>query len=170
MNELFINIKVDREERPDLDKIYQVAQQMITHGPGGWPLTMFLTPLQTPFFGGTYFPKEPRHGMPAFSDLLRRVAEYYRGHGAEIAAQSEQLNLAFARLAPAPAAAGVTLDASPLHEVRADARSAPSTQISAASVRHPNFRIRAVSNAACVIGTAPRPAPARTSKPCTWRA
>ena len=120
MNQLFINIKVDREERPDLDKIYQVAQQMITHGPGGWPLTMFLTPLQTPFFGGTYFPKEPRYGMPAFSDLLRRVAEYYRGHGAELAQQSEQLNLAFARLAPAPAAAGVTLDASPLHEVRAD--------------------------------------------------
>ncbi len=67
MNELFVNIKVDREERPDLDKIYQVAQQLITHGSGGWPLTMFLTPRdQQPFFGGTYFPKEPRFGMPAF--------------------------------------------------------------------------------------------------------
>ena len=61
MNELFVNIKVDREERPDLDKIYQVAQQLITHGSGGWPLTMFLTPdEQVPFFGGTYFPKAPR--------------------------------------------------------------------------------------------------------------
>jgi uncharacterized protein YyaL (SSP411 family) len=120
MNQLFVNIKVDREERPDLDKIYQVAQQMITHGSGGWPLTMFLTPVtQIPFFGGTYFPKEPRHGMPAFSDLLRRVAEYYRGQGAEIAEQSQQLTLAFAQLAPVSAAADVTLDASPLHEARA---------------------------------------------------
>src|SRR6202521_6362566 len=97
MNELFVNVKVDREERPDLDKIYQVAQQLITHGSGGWPLTMFLTPDdQTPFFGGTYFPKQPRYGMPAFSDLLRRVADYYREHGAEIAKQNEQLKLAFA--------------------------------------------------------------------------
>jgi hypothetical protein len=120
MNQLFINVKVDREERPDLDKIYQVAQQMITHGSGGWPLTMFLTPAtQIPFFGGTYFPKEPRHGMPAFSDLLRRVAEYHRGHGAEIAQQNAQLHLAFERLAPAPADAGVVLDASPLHQARA---------------------------------------------------
>ncbi len=118
MNRWFVNIKVDREERPDLDRIYQVAQQLITHGTGGWPLTMFLTPGdQAPFFGGTYFPKEPRHGMPAFGDLLRRVAEYFHGHGAEIAAQSRQLKLAFAHLAPEPAA-GVTLDESPLREAR----------------------------------------------------
>jgi uncharacterized protein len=120
MNELFVNIKVDREERPDLDKIYQVAQQLITHGSGGWPLTMFLTPdEQTPFFGGTYFPKQPRYGMPAFSDLLRRVAEYYRDHGAEIVRQNEQLKLAFASLAPEPALEGVALDESPLREARA---------------------------------------------------
>ena len=120
MNQLFINIKVDREERPDLDKIYQVAQQLITQGSGGWPLTMFLTPgEQVPFFGGTYFPKEPRYGMPAFSDLLRRVAEYYHSHGAEIAAQNEQLKLAFAGLVPEPAAGAVTLDHSPLREARA---------------------------------------------------
>src|SRR5580698_417711 len=88
MNELFVNIKVDREERPDLDKIYQVAQQLITHGAGGWPLTMFLAPGdQAPFFGGTYFPKKPGHGMPAFSELLRRVAEYFQKQGDEIAAQ-----------------------------------------------------------------------------------
>src|ERR671921_153743 len=65
MNELFVNIKVDREERPDLDKIYQLAHQMLTQRGGGWPLTMFLSPDQKPFFGGTYFPKEPRHGLPA---------------------------------------------------------------------------------------------------------
>jgi hypothetical protein len=120
MNRLFVNIKVDREERPDLDRIYQVAQQLITQGNGGWPLTMFLTPgEQTPFFGGTYFPKEPRYGMPAFGDLLRRVAEYYHGHGAEIAAQNEQLKLAFTRLAPESAAGDQALDQSPLREARA---------------------------------------------------
>jgi uncharacterized protein YyaL (SSP411 family) len=119
MNRLFVNIKVDREERPDLDKIYQVAQQLITHGSGGWPLTMFLTPdEQAPFFGGTYFPKQPRHGMPAFTELLRRVAEYYRDHGAEIARQNGQLKLALAALAPEPVPDGVALDASPLREAR----------------------------------------------------
>src|SRR5688572_31613313 len=64
MNELFVNIKVDREERPDIDRIYQIAQQVLTQRSGGWPLTMFLTPDdQKPFFGGTYFPPEPRHGL-----------------------------------------------------------------------------------------------------------
>jgi len=76
MNQWFVNIKVDREERPDLDKIYQVAQQLITRQNGGWPLTMFLTPDdQQPFFGGTYFPKERRHGLPGFGEVLARVAE-----------------------------------------------------------------------------------------------
>jgi uncharacterized protein YyaL (SSP411 family) len=119
MNGMFVNIKVDREERPDLDKIYQAAQQLITHGSGGWPLTMFLTPDQTPFFGGTYFPKEARYGMPAFGDLLRRVADYYRGHAAEIQGQSEQLKLAFAELVPPPASADAVLNESPLRGARA---------------------------------------------------
>jgi len=118
MNELFINIKVDREERPDLDKIYQVAQQMLTHGSGGWPLTMFLTPRQQPFFGGTYFPKEPRYGMPAFRDLLRRVAQYYREQGAEIAAQNEQLQAALGAIVPRPDT-GAVLDGSAMAQARA---------------------------------------------------
>jgi uncharacterized protein len=118
MNELFINIKVDREERPDLDKIYQVAQQMLTHGSGGWPLTMFLTPQEQPFFGGTYFPKEPRYGMPAFEDLLRRVAQYYREQGTEIAAQSEQLRAALHAMIPQPEPKAA-IDASPLAKARA---------------------------------------------------
>jgi uncharacterized protein len=119
MNELFVNIKVDREERPDLDKIYQIAQQMLTHGSGGWPLTMFLSPRdQQPFFGGTYFPKEPRFGMPAFQDLLLRVAQYFREQGAEIAVQTEQLQAALASLTP-QSQPGVTLDASPLSAARA---------------------------------------------------
>jgi uncharacterized protein len=118
MNELFVNIKVDREERPDLDKIYQVAQQMLTHGSGGWPLTMFLTPQEQPFFGGTYFPKEPRYGMPAFQDLLRRVAEYYHAQGAQIAAQNEQLQAALTSMVPQPVP-GAVLDESPLAMARA---------------------------------------------------
>src|SRR5690554_981731 len=78
MNELFVNIKVDREERPDLDKIYQVAHQLLTQRSGGWPLTMFLAPEnQVPFFGGTYFPRESRYGLPSFREVLRRVAEFY---------------------------------------------------------------------------------------------
>ena len=79
MNSLFINIKVDREERPDLDRIYQTAQYLLTQRGGGWPLTMFLTPDERiPFFGGTYFPPEPRYGMPGFRNILERVAQYYR--------------------------------------------------------------------------------------------
>jgi uncharacterized protein YyaL (SSP411 family) len=117
MNELFVNIKVDREERPDLDKIYQVAQQMLTHGSGGWPLTMFLTPQQQPFFGGTYFPKEPRYGMPAFRDLLRRVAQYYREQGEEIATQNEQLQAALAAMVPQPDT-GAVLDGSAMAQAR----------------------------------------------------
>ena len=73
MNELFVNIKVDREERPDIDQIYMAAlHQLGEHG--GWPLTMFLTPAGEPFWGGTYFPKTSRYGKPAFADVLRNVA------------------------------------------------------------------------------------------------
>ncbi|TDJ64947.1 MAG: thioredoxin domain-containing protein [Proteobacteria bacterium] len=92
MNELFVNIKVDREERPDIDKIYQSAQQLITQHPGGWPLTMFLTPDdQVPFFGGTYFPDSARHGLPAFADVLARVASAYREREADIRGQNAKI-------------------------------------------------------------------------------
>ena len=74
MNSLFVNIKVDREERPDIDQIYQSAHQMLARRGGGWPLTMFLAPDGTPFFGGTYFPREARYGLPSFVSLLERVA------------------------------------------------------------------------------------------------
>ena len=74
MNELFVNIKVDREERPDLDAIYMQAVQAMT-GHGGWPMTMFLTPLGEPFHGGTYYPPTDRHGMPTFRRVLQSVAE-----------------------------------------------------------------------------------------------
>jgi uncharacterized protein YyaL (SSP411 family) len=77
MNELFVNIKVDREERPDIDQIYMSALHLLGER-GGWPLTMFLTPAGEPFWGGTYFPKEARFGRPAFVDLLRHVAQIFR--------------------------------------------------------------------------------------------
>src|SRR5216110_1767814 len=77
MNRLFVNVKVDREERPDVDQIYMQAVQSMT-GRGGWPMTVFLTPEGVPFYGGTYFPPEDRHGMPAFPRLLVGVAQAYR--------------------------------------------------------------------------------------------
>ena len=118
MNELFVNIKVDREERPDIDKIYQTAHQLLTQRGGGWPLTMFINPEdQRPFFGGTYFPNEARYGMPSFGDLLRRVAEYYRDNKDDVRAQGEQLSDVFVRLKPRPAA-GRTLDDAPLRASR----------------------------------------------------
>jgi len=101
MNRNFINIKVDREERPDLDQIYQLAHQMISQRSGGWPLTMFLTPEQQPFFGGTYFPKTPRYGLPGFPDLLRRVAQFYQFDRAEIARQGKEILGGFERMQPA---------------------------------------------------------------------
>jgi uncharacterized protein YyaL (SSP411 family) len=100
MNEAFVNIKVDREERPDLDRIYQTAHALLTRRSGGWPLTVFLTPQGAPYFAGTYFPKHGRHGLPGFLDLLPRVAAAYREQGATIAEQNERLARAMAALEP----------------------------------------------------------------------
>jgi uncharacterized protein YyaL (SSP411 family) len=100
MNELFVNIKVDREERPDIDQIYQVAQAMLTQRNGGWPLTMFLTPEQVPFFGGTYFPKTARYGLPGFGDLLARVRRFYDENAEEIRTQNQQLVSMLGRTQP----------------------------------------------------------------------
>jgi uncharacterized protein YyaL (SSP411 family) len=93
-----VNVKVDREERPDIDQIYQSAHQMFNQRGGGWPLTAFLTPQQMPFFVGTYFPKTPRYGMPGFPQLLERVSRYYREHRDEIAHQNEAVAAAFERI------------------------------------------------------------------------
>ncbi len=90
MNEHFVNIKVDREERPDLDAIYMSAVQALT-GHGGWPLTVFLTPEGVPFYGGTYFPPVDRHGLPAFPRVLRAVAEAYRTRRGEIEKAGREL-------------------------------------------------------------------------------
>ena len=119
MNELFVNVKVDREERPDVDKIYQTAHQLLTQRGGGWPLTMFLSADdQRPFFGGTYFPNEPRYGMPSFPDLLRKVAEYYGERRDEVKEQGARLSDILGQLEPPGAAAGSTLNGEPLQKVR----------------------------------------------------
>src|SRR5438046_7018441 len=83
MNERFVPVKVDREERPDVDSVYMDAVVSLT-GHGGWPMTVFLTPAGEPFFGGTYYPPEPRHGLPSFRQLLQAVAEEWRQRRADI--------------------------------------------------------------------------------------
>ena len=113
MNRLFVNIKVDREERPDLDQIYQTAHQMLTRRTGGWPLTLFLAPDGTPFFGGTYFPKEPRYGLPGFADLCERVAEAFRNRRSDIEAQNSEMRRALNDTLP-EAAAVSAFDEKPL--------------------------------------------------------
>lgn len=92
MNEHFINIKVDREERPDLDKIYQTAHSLLTSRPGGWPLTIFLSPHnQMPFFAGTYFPDQPRYNMPAFSEIMQLVSDAHINKQQEIKQQDTSI-------------------------------------------------------------------------------
>src|SRR5690606_5687050 len=90
MNDLYVNVKVDREERPDVDDIYMQAVQAMT-GQGGWPMTVFLLPDGRPFYGGTYFPPEPRHGMPSFRQILLGVADAYNNRREEVERAAEQL-------------------------------------------------------------------------------
>ena len=119
MNRLFVNVKVDREERPDLDKVYQIAHQMLAHRGGGWPLTMFLAPDDlTPFYGGTYFPKESRHGLPAFGELLERVAAFYRDNRDSVRSQNAALRGVFADLVPPSGGSGQPLGRAPIAAAR----------------------------------------------------
>ncbi|HXU92131.1 MAG TPA: thioredoxin domain-containing protein [Gallionella sp.] len=113
MNRYFINIKVDREERPDLDQAYQNAHYLLTQRSGGWPLTMFLSPDGTPFFGGTYFPKQARYNLPSFTDVLQRVAQVYRENRADLAAQGKQLTAALADIQP-PRGKAIPLNGEPI--------------------------------------------------------
>jgi uncharacterized protein len=105
MNERFVCVKVDREERPDVDAIYMEAVQSMT-GHGGWPLNVFLTPEQLPFYGGTYFPPDPRHGMPAWAQVLQAISESWEANREEIRAGGERLRERLsgaARLSPSTA-------------------------------------------------------------------
>ncbi|MFN8626786.1 MAG: thioredoxin domain-containing protein [Candidatus Binatia bacterium] len=115
MNEHFVNIKVDREERPDVDQVYMNAVQMLT-GRGGWPMTVFLTPDGKPFYGGTYFPPEDRHGVPGFPRVLLAVAQAYARKPDEIAKTVGEVMAALDRLETPPPAGhpldtGVIVDA-----------------------------------------------------------
>ena len=98
MNKYFINIKVDKEERPDLDKVYQMSQSIITGKTGGWPLTIFMSPDKFPFFAGTYFPNEQRYGLPSFKDILKRVNEFYTTQQKDIEAQNITITEIFQNL------------------------------------------------------------------------
>jgi hypothetical protein len=105
MNALYVNIKVDREERPDLDKIYQTVHQVMQQRGGGWPLTVLLDPQDCiPFFAGTYFPPEPRHGLPAFTQLLQQAARVFREQRDAIRKQSASLAEALGRIEQGPPA------------------------------------------------------------------
>ena len=97
-NRLFVNIKVDREERPDVDRVYMDALQALTGG-GGWPMTVFLLPDGRPFFAGTYFPPEDRPGLPGFRRVMESLASAYRDRHEEVVENAEQLSHA---LRPAP--------------------------------------------------------------------
>jgi uncharacterized protein YyaL (SSP411 family) len=97
MNERFVNIKVDREERPDLDEIYMAATQMLT-GQGGWPNSVFLTSDRKPFFAGTYFPPSPRHGRPGFADVLRSVSDTYRSKTGDVKRMADEVTAQIGQL------------------------------------------------------------------------
>ncbi|MCP9469123.1 MAG: DUF255 domain-containing protein [Nitrospira sp.] len=110
MNREFICVKVDREERPDLDEIYMQATVAMNHGNGGWPMTVFLTPDQEPFFAGTYFPPEDRWGRPGFGTVLKHIAEAWKTNSADIHAQARTLTerLKQAGRVPPPISVGET--------------------------------------------------------------
>src|SRR5580765_2229481 len=97
MNDHFVSIKVDREERPDLDQIYQLTVQLLGKS-GGWPLTVFLTPDQRPFFAGTYFPPDDRHGLPSFPRILESVREAYATRRSDIDLQAKEIAEAIAQV------------------------------------------------------------------------
>ncbi len=118
MNRLFVNIKVDREERPDLDRIYQSAHQLLNQRGGGWPLNVFLSAEDlSPFFAATYFPPVERHGMPAFVDVLQRIADFYRDNRQTIREQNDRLLEALQSFNPKGGQDAV-IDAGPLDQAR----------------------------------------------------
>lgn len=119
MNKYFINIKIDREERPDLDKIYQTAHSILTERPGGWPLTVIISPDDhMPMFAGTYFPRQARQGMPAFTNVLHSIQDTWENRQTEIRKQSDSLIDIFQRLADQGSEPSTELNAIPLDVAR----------------------------------------------------
>jgi uncharacterized protein len=123
LNERFVSIKVDREERPDLDAIYMAAVQAMTGG-GGWPMSVFLTPDGRPFYGGTYYPDEPRHGMPSFRQVLEGVSQAWTTQRGEVLAAGQRLVSALVEQSRVASGGDVTIDADFFRSVNAalDAR------------------------------------------------
>ncbi|MSW05436.1 MAG: DUF255 domain-containing protein, partial [Actinobacteria bacterium] len=113
MNDLFINVKVDREERPDVDAVYMTAVQAMT-GRGGWPMTVFMTAEGVPFYGGTYFPPEDRHGMASFTRVMQAISEAWITDRENVSEQGEQLRELIQRSATPPEAAATLTDHLPL--------------------------------------------------------
>jgi uncharacterized protein YyaL (SSP411 family) len=118
LNARFVSIKVDREERPDLDAIYMAAVQAMT-GRGGWPMSVFLTPDLEPFYAGTYFPDEPRHGMPSFRQVLQSVAGAWENRRDEVKESAARITQAIRQSAERAGGEDVTLDAGPLEAAAA---------------------------------------------------
>jgi uncharacterized protein YyaL (SSP411 family) len=117
LNEHFVSIKLDREERPDIDKVYQLAHQLLTGRPGGWPLTLFCNPTDlTPFFAGTYFPLTARHGLPGFKDVLKRVIELVHNQPSQLISQGLRVKEALERI-QTQASASVSLNDQPFIEL-----------------------------------------------------
>lgn len=106
LNERFVSIKVDREERPDVDQVYQLAHQVVSQRGGGWPLSMFLTPERRPFYGGTYFPNQARYGMPSFRDVLAAILDAWTARRDDVAAQAAELAGALSRVGRQDPSAG----------------------------------------------------------------
>lgn len=115
MNKLFINIKVDREERPDLDQIYQSVHHMLAQRSGGWPLTIFMAPDCTPFYTGTYFPKHPRYNLPGFADLCERVAQAWVEQRDAILTQNVNVRQALTDMSVPEKASTAPLNSAPVH-------------------------------------------------------
>ena len=122
MNDLFVNIKVDREERPDLDHIYQTAHQLLARRGGGWPLTIFLTGRKVPFAAGTYFPKTGRFGLPGFSEVLNRIHGFYVEHRDQLESPDNRSVVETLDLLVPKRTEGVVLSAAPVEALRAHLR------------------------------------------------
>ena len=151
MNEHFVCIKVDREERPDLDQIYMNAVQLMT-GRGGWPMSVFLTPDLRPFYGGTYWPPSGRMGMPGFDQVLAAVAEAWRERRGQVEQQAGELTAEVQRVASLAGTPG-ELGEEPLRQP-ALRSSGFSTFATAASAARRSFRIRWICACCCGAGAA----------------
>ena len=165
MNELFVNIKVDREERPDIDAIYMSAVQAMT-GQGGWPMTMFLTPEGVPYHGGTYYPPTDRHGMPSFVRVLRSVAEAYRTRRGDVLDTAERVRGLYAGAQQAAVSAGELTPCAARSRGTRHRRSA-TTRATAASRARRNFRRRWRST--FCSGTGDDAGSRRSSRSCATR-